>query len=481
MSLKHIFNENSKYDIIDSDRWNMITNDGVDMGVMGIINSDGNLDIPHSMGNVTINMSSDVNLKNLDVNTEFILSNKTLSMPLVGDENQILTLDFTNEMVWGDNTYISGGDSNMLITQSSTNVFNIDLESNITTDSLTATELIIDGKQFESPNDGTENQVLTLDATKQMAWSDIVNEVTSDSLDIIVSGTQTDPIIELATNVVGLTSLSATTLNAESDFNLNNKSMDKPNDLNYVLASDNVGNMVWKEQKTLLSSVGNTITITSGVNDVCNLELNTSGVSILPTDFTSGQDVVATGSANNIALNLSSTFYESGYMPLKMIGYNESNQPISAFQPQYSCQYQRIGNRYDVLMRKELFYDNGVDEFSGDGPFAYFIVSGFVGSITIPQYIKGKYSLIVNLVGTSTYISYVDNVDLVVEASILGNTQLRISCSQPSSSGNTPVLIPSIAYPDTWNYFISGMGYQFNSDDGLLEPTDILISYYDIV
>lgn len=482
MSLKHIFNQNAKYDTINPATWNFIATGGTGgtgaFGVQSIDNTDNNLDVSGPTGIVTINMSDNVVLNNLDVTGSFSLGGKDIEFPTATGtaQYQILTLNANKDAVWDANTILTNSDDNLDIQEPTPNNYLVNMSTDVLINSLDTQELTINGKTFPDPVAGLTGQVLTLNASNSMVWQDTIQTI-SGSTNIGVTGTYSNPNIYLKSDVSGLDSVSATTLNADT-LNLNGHSMSGPSGIeypNYVLGTDGSANMVWVQQKNLLSSVGGTIGITgiTGTN-ICNIEAKAGGL-VMPSDFQSGQQIGATGTAGNVALNLTSPFYAvNNAVALSLNATDVAGDPCIATRTGIVGYCEKIGNLVTVKIPTSSCMLGLVNTTAG--AIASFTITG-LPYVASSQQIVGKYSIIVQDDYAGTIIDYTNDANVVIIPNSPTNTYCKIVFSQTSNSGNTPQFLASTLV-HTYSYFLGGLGYNYNTTTAFSEPADIVISYF---
>jgi len=261
--------------------------------------------------------------------------------------------------------------------------------------------------------------------------------------------------------------------------NLNGHSMSGPSGVeypNYVLATDGSANMVWVQQKNLLSSVGGTIGITgiSGTN-ICNIEAKAGGL-VMPSDFQSGQQIGATGTAGNVALNLTSPFYVvNNAVALTLNAVDIANAPCITTRTGIVGYCEKIGNVVTVKIPTSSCMLGLVNTTAG--AIGKFTISG-LPYVSVSQSYVGKYSIIIRNDNTSpsTIVDYTKDAHVIVIPNAPTNSYCEIVFSQSTGSGNGPVGIASTEV-GTFSYWLGGLGINYNEINSNAELSDIVISY----
>jgi hypothetical protein len=193
-----------------------------------ITNTDNNLNITNESGDVTINLSNGISING------FTLNGKTFQNPTTGSENQVLSLDSNNNMVWSTDTLggvqtINCSDNNINVNQPSGNV-TLSLSSTVDIQNLE-----INNKSFQNPTSGNANQSLTLDNSNNMIWSYVVNDVSCNDNNINVSNPNGSVVLSLSSTV------------NISNLEINGKTFENPSlgSTGQVLVLDSNNNMVW--------------------------------------------------------------------------------------------------------------------------------------------------------------------------------------------------------------------------------------------
>jgi hypothetical protein len=201
-------------------------------------------------------------------------------LPSTGLENQVLSLDGSGNMIWANNsssqTDISGS-TNITVSNPSPDTFTISLNSgltnlnNVSTVSTNTTTLNVNGSSFSNPQAASTNQILSIDASKNMVWvnnsSNGVQSVNSGSNITVDNSDAANPIVNLSGTITDLTTVSSETVSC-SILNINNVNF--PNPLNaeddQFLSVDKDGAMVWVDNSPSQTDISGSTNIT--VNEI---------------------------------------------------------------------------------------------------------------------------------------------------------------------------------------------------------------------
>ena len=213
-------------------------------------------------------------------------------------------------MIWANNsssqTDISGS-TNITVSNPSPDTFTISLNNTVSgLTSLSTTGLNVNGSSFSNPQAASTNQILSIDASKNMVWvnnsSNGVQSVNSGSNIIVNNNNAANPIVNLNGTISDLTTVSSETVNT-SILNINDVTFPNPLNAgdNTFLSVNKDGDMVWVDNSPSQTDISGSTniavnetspdTFTISLNDTVSglTSLSTIGLNINGSSFSNPQ------------------------------------------------------------------------------------------------------------------------------------------------------------------------------------------------
>jgi hypothetical protein len=240
-------------------------------GVTGLLNTDNQITLSGSTGNVTVGLADNIQVETLYINNgsaDYFLPNVQGN---VGDTMVIQS--GSNQLIWAPNegsgvtSLTSGQDGNINLDANTGNII-IGLSNAISVNGLT-----LNSKTFQNPTTGSPDQKLALDSNNNMVW---IND-TSGGVNSI-GNTDNNIVFSAPTGTV--TCALNSTVNIEN-LEVNSSAFQNPNsgNPNQSLTLNSSNNMVWTNIVNSISNTDTNISVSNpdgsvvlGLNSTVNIE-----------------------------------------------------------------------------------------------------------------------------------------------------------------------------------------------------------------